>query len=90
MKGLSSSCSKTSNQYPGFPSPRKFVRILFFLPAQTYGGDVALLDVAAGGVGGDIAPGNRGEPEGSGRGSDPERESRQHYDRNLIDGEGCV
>jgi hypothetical protein len=57
---------------------------------QTYGGDLALVNVGAGGVGGDIAPGDRGEPESSGRGGGPGRETGKHGGMGLVDGEGGV
>jgi hypothetical protein len=63
--------------------------LLLFLES-TYGRDFALVDVGAGGVGGDIAPGDRGEPEGSGRGGGPGRETGKHGGMSLVDGEGGV
>jgi hypothetical protein len=57
---------------------------------RTYRRDLALVDVGAGGVGGDIAPGDRGEPESSGRGGGPGRETGKHGGMGLVDGEGDV
>lgn len=49
------------------------------------------MELAAGGVGGDIAPGDRGgESEGPGRGGGPRRETGQHLRVDLDGGEEQV
>ena len=64
--------------------------MLFLLLLRTYRRNLALLNVSAGSVGGDIAPGDRGEPESSGRGGGPGRETGKHGGMGLVDGEGGV
>lgn len=91
MKGLSSSCNKTFVRIPDSSSGGAYhASMLLLFLESTYGRDFALVDVGAGGVGGDIAPGDRGEPEGSGRGGGPGRETGKHGGMSLVDGEGGV
>jgi hypothetical protein len=91
VKGLSSSCNKTFVRIPDSSSGGAYhASMLLLFLESTYGRDLALVDVGAGGVGGDIAPGDRGEPEGSGRGGGPGRETGKHGGMSLVDGEGGV
>jgi hypothetical protein len=79
VKGLSSSYNKTFVRIPYSSSGGAYhANMLVLFLESTYGRDLALVDVGAGSVGGDIAPGDRGEPESSGRGGGPGRETGKY------------